>query len=210
MRRYIIIKSKSVTKEIFEKYGKAIVCIYKEIGDDAIETDFCVITFIGKPIYHLERYRVLTKEQLLIERIKIINDKVPDIFNHDISLPSPFANSDGYSFSGMGTSGTAESGETIFDLVIEDNTEYRYNGIEILGGELGDAVDLQIIDSDGSYVSKNFILNEFATDWNVKPDLVKVLLYSSLLKEKMAIRVVYKNNGQAKTIYINHDLHEVV
>ena len=84
-------------------------------------------------------------------------------------------------------------------------------GIELVGGEALDIVDLNILDSTaGTYSGvPNYKLNQFGFSVNVAPGFYEeVCNYDADLYYGMQIKLVY-NSISAKTIGINFNLNEV-
>lgn len=101
-------------------------------------------------------------------------------------------------------------GANTLDFDVPYNT-CKINGIEIINGEIGDKVDLFVLDDDsGSYSTiPNFVLNQFGFDANVAKDFYnRESKYDADLYLNMCISVTYYSTS-SKTIYINYLLHEV-
>lgn len=127
--------------------------------------------------------------------------------------PKPFADKHQHVFDGNGFSGTiAGSSTDNIDFVI--SSESDMSGVEILGADIGDKVQMQVIDdASGTYSTiPNYVLNQFGTNWYVRPDIfVKDLPYSARVYPGMIVRFVYENTSvDSKTLYINLDLHRVI
>lgn len=87
----------------------------------------------------------------------------------------------------------------------------KIDGIEILGGELGDSVNLFVLDTPNGALSSipNFSLNQFGfTTFVAKDYYLRQSKYDADLIEDMTIRTDYYSVS-AKTIYINYLIHEV-
>ena len=87
----------------------------------------------------------------------------------------------------------------------------KFNGVEIIGGELGDVVNLKVLDSTtGTYTTiPNYQLNQFGYSVNVRPDYyVRESTYDADLFLGMQISIEYTSSS-AKTIYFNYMLHEL-
>jgi len=87
----------------------------------------------------------------------------------------------------------------------------KITGVEIINGELGDKVDLFILDDpSGTYSTiPNDILNQFGFDTNIAKDFYKKEShYDADLYINMNISITYYSQS-AKNIYINYLLHEV-
>lgn len=122
---------------------------------------------------------------------------------------SPFASKEGVEFDGQGFYKDCIVGINNADFIT--SAAYKFNAIEILGGELGDKVQLQVLDtSAGTYSGvPNDILNQFGTNWNLRPGMYKLLPYEAKLYPGMIVRVVC-TVATAKTIYVNLDLHKII
>ena len=92
-------------------------------------------------------------------------------------------------------------------------TACKLTGIEIIGGALGDKVNLKILDSTtGTYTgSANYQLNQFGFDVNVAKDFYsRESAYDADLFLNMQIRVEYDSVAALPAnVYINFILHEV-
>jgi len=126
---------------------------------------------------------------------------------------APFAAKGKNHFKGTGVELLVPAGETKdIDLVIPAG-EYRYNAIEVLNGDYGDEVQLEVVDdANGTYSSiPNYILDTFGINWKMRKELIKTLPYEATVFAGMILRVKYSNNQETdKTIYANHDLHLVL
>jgi hypothetical protein len=91
--------------------------------------------------------------------------------------------------------------------------QVKFNGVEIVGGELGDKVSLKIIDTDGDpttpYYSQDAVLNQFGFDVYIVSDFYRrESRYDADLYKDMRIRIEYTTQSD-KTIYVNYMLHEL-
>lgn len=91
----------------------------------------------------------------------------------------------------------------------------KFNGIEIIGAELGDFADLKILDTDGvatpNYFpyGNNFVLNQFGFDVYIRPDFYeRQSRYDADLLKNMQIEIIYVSET-AKSVFINYMLHEL-
>jgi len=125
---------------------------------------------------------------------------------------APFASKGKNHFRGKGVKLLCPKGEaTNIDYAIPAGT-FRFNGIEVLNGDYGDEVQLQIVDTvAGSYSGvPSYVLDQFGDTWNMSKELKKVLPYEATIYSGMIIRVKYTNNTENdKMVYVNHDLHLV-
>lgn len=97
--------------------------------------------------------------------------------------------------------------------------EADMSGVEILGAEIGDKVQMQVVDTPtGAYslaltgtAVPNAVLNQYGTNWYVRPNVfLKVIPYGARVMPGMVITFLYQNNGVTKNIYINLDLHKII
>lgn len=89
--------------------------------------------------------------------------------------------------------------------------QVKFNEIEIIGSELGDTANLNVLDTPTGLISTvpNFKLNQFGFNVNIKPDCyLRSSNYDADLFQDMKISIEY-NSQSAKTVYINFILHEV-
>lgn len=87
----------------------------------------------------------------------------------------------------------------------------KITGLEIINGEVGDKVDLFILDDDlGTYSTvPNYVLNQFGFDTNIAKDFYnRESQYDADLYYNMCVSITYYSQS-AKTVYINYLLHEV-
>ena len=87
----------------------------------------------------------------------------------------------------------------------------KITGIEIIGGELGDSVDLKVLDdSSGTYTTvPNYLLNQFGYTVSVAPTFYsRQSAYDADLFQNMVIEIGY-TSASAKDVWINYILHEV-
>lgn len=87
----------------------------------------------------------------------------------------------------------------------------KFNGLEIVGAEVGDTASLKVLDSStGSYTSfPDFELNQFGWDVAIAPGFYKRLSdYDADLFIGMQVEIVYDSVSD-KDIYVNYLLHEV-
>lgn len=92
-----------------------------------------------------------------------------------------------------------------------DYPTVKFNGIEIIGGEVGDKVDLKVLDTPTGTISTlpNYLLNQFGFNVNVSPGYYhRESKYDADLIQNMKIVVDYESVS-AKTVYINFIIHEV-
>lgn len=92
-----------------------------------------------------------------------------------------------------------------------DYNTMKFNGVEIIGGEVGDKVNLKVLDTPTGTISTipNYLLNQFGFSVNVGPNYYhRVSKYDADLIKDMKIVVDYESVS-SKTIYINYILHEV-
>ena len=173
---------------------------------------------IDGPLYFIHRLAAINLKDYENTFAATANIKVGD----EVVI-SPFASKGKNHFRGKGTrTNCLKNTVTNVDFHIPPSSTngmatFRYNGIELLNGAFGDDVDLLIIDSAAGtfsgYPSDPPIvpLDQFGDNWNVKPDMVKILPYEATLYTSMIIRVAYKNNGnEDRLIGVNHDLHLVL
>ena len=87
----------------------------------------------------------------------------------------------------------------------------KITGIELLAGELGDYIDMYVLDdTSGTYSTvPNYTLNQFGFNTYIAKDSYKrESSYDADLYYGMRVSVVY-NSQSDKTVYINYLLHEV-
>jgi hypothetical protein len=109
-----------------------------------------------------------------------------------------------------GESYTLNSGANTFEFEVP-YPQVKFNEIEIIGAELGDRADLNVLDTASGLISgiPNFKLNQFGSGVYIKPDYYpRASNYDADLFQGMKISMDY-NSQSAKTIYINFILHEV-
>jgi hypothetical protein len=90
-------------------------------------------------------------------------------------------------------------------------TACKITGLELIGGEVGDYVDLKILDTDTGTVSTipNYVLNQFGFEVNVAAGRHREdSNYDADLFVGLQIQVIY-NSISAKDIGLNYILHEV-
>lgn len=106
-----------------------------------------------------------------------------------------------------------------FSLIVGANTcnfsipwpACKVTGIEIIGGELGDLIDLKVRDdSSGTYTTvPNYLLNQFGYTVAVSPTFYsRQSTYDADLFQNMVIEVGYTSTS-SKDVWINYILHEV-
>lgn len=104
------------------------------------------------------------------------------------------------------------------DNVLEFQVPYnnvKFNELEVINGELGDKVQLNILDDDHGTISTiaKFNLNTFGgktSKVNVKPEYYqRKSNYDADLFNGMYIQIKYETVSD-KTVYINYILHEIV
>ena len=87
----------------------------------------------------------------------------------------------------------------------------KIDGVEVIGGELGDSVNLHVLDTPTGTLSTipNYHLNQFGfTTFISKDYYLRQSKYDADLIADMQIRTDYYSVS-AKTIYINYLIHEV-
>lgn len=95
-----------------------------------------------------------------------------------------------------------------FEIEYED---IKFNEIEIIGGELGDSVNLKILDSQDGLISGTpyYPLNQFGFNVYVAKEFYKRKNnYDANLIQTMIILIEY-NSVSAKNVFINYILHEL-
>lgn len=112
-----------------------------------------------------------------------------------------------------GVSAEVQSAPNNIDFVVPYNT-CKITGVEIVGGELGDKVNLKVLDTPTGTISgiANHILNQFGYNVNLSKDYYKYeSAYDADLIKDMKIRIEYdaKDELSPKTVYINFILHEL-
>jgi len=126
---------------------------------------------------------------------------------------NPFASKGKNHFKGTGVKKVVAANSTgNVDLVIGAGT-YRYNAIEVLNGDYGDYVQLEVVDTSlGTYSTiPDYTLDTFGINWNMSKELIKTLPYEATVFTGMILRVKYTNNTNAdKEVYVNHDLHLIL
>lgn len=89
----------------------------------------------------------------------------------------------------------------------------KLTGIEIIGGQIGDTVNLKVLDSTtGTYTGvANYQLNQFGYDVNVAKDFYsRESAYDADLFQGMQIKVEYDSVATLPAnVYLNFILHEV-
>jgi hypothetical protein len=96
------------------------------------------------------------------------------------------------------------------DFTIPYN-QSKFNGVEIIGGEVGDKVTLQVLDTATGTISTvpNYLLNTFGTTVNVPAGFYsRESKYDADMILGLQIRLVY-NSISAKTIGVNYMIHEL-
>jgi len=135
-------------------------------------------------------------------------DAQGNIVNHN----HPFGAKADLNFRGAGVSATLTAGEEKTIELPVSWAKAELTGVEIMGGSLGDNVQLKILDTTtGSYSTiPNYMLNQFGYDWNLPGTFYrKELPYYATLYQGMRVAVVYKNNSADGTeVFINFDIHE--
>lgn len=89
--------------------------------------------------------------------------------------------------------------------------QVKFNAIEVVGCELGDKIELQILDSDTGLLTTvpNYMLNQFGFSVGLPKDFyVRESKYDADLYGTMQIRVKY-DSASAKDVTINYVLHEL-
>lgn len=87
----------------------------------------------------------------------------------------------------------------------------KLTGLEIIGGEIGDKVELKVRDDPSGTISTvaDAVLNQFGYSVNVAKDFYRrESQYDADLIKDMKIELEY-DSVSAKTIYVNYVLHEV-
>jgi len=141
----------------------------------------------------------------------IIPDK--DSNGNIVTTQALFKTKGPHSYKGTGVKSTIAANSTgTISYTCSSGMKYDFSGIEILGSELGDEFQLQVIDVLGKYgVAAGALLDQFGINWNARPNFLKEMPYASRLMEDMRVDVVFTNNGaSAKTIYVNLDLYKVM
>lgn len=125
-----------------------------------------------------------------------------------------FANADGFSFKGKGTSGTATAGTTS-DIDYKFTEELYTNGADLIlnNNVIGDKITIEIIDIDGVYYPANTVLSTYVKDWYISPASNYVsetrIEYPSKIAKDLYFRVKYTSTGGTDVIvYINLFLHK--
>ncbi len=101
-------------------------------------------------------------------------------------------------------------GTTTFETVVSF-PKVKFNELEIIGGEIGDNVNLKILDTAaGTYSgAPNYQLNQFGYTVNVAKDYYsRVSQYDADLYQGMRIVLEY-TSVSAKTVYPNFIIHEL-
>jgi hypothetical protein len=109
-----------------------------------------------------------------------------------------------------GKSFTLSSGANTLEFAIPWNTS-KFTGLEVINAELGDIVDLKILDdASGTYSGvPNYQLNQFGYTVNTAPNYyVRESKYDADLYLGMRI-VLEFTSVSAKTLYVNYMIHEV-
>ena len=123
-----------------------------------------------------------------------------------------FASKSNHTFSGHGVNCTAAPSTTSNCDFTIPYSHVKFNGIEIINGQIGDYTNLKIVDTaTGTYSTvPNYTLNQFGYTWYLKAEPTKEILpYVSDLYQGMIIRVEYNNaSAQARTIYVNFYIHQ--
>ena len=127
----------------------------------------------------------------------------------------PFKSKEHHNFDGRGQSYTASaSATTNMDFTVPNHaTGYDFDGLTLIGTELGDTVTMKVLDdASGTYSGvPNYVLNQFATNWNTAKDKCSEMMpYPARLYSGMIIRIEYTNASVEKTIGMNARLHKVV
>jgi hypothetical protein len=100
------------------------------------------------------------------------------------------------------------------DFIIPYNN-CKITGIEIINGEIGETVNMKVLDTPTGTFSgvPNYPLNQFAFNLNIAKDFyVYKSAYDADLMKDMQIRLEYDSTSTdlvPKTIYINFILHEI-
>jgi len=87
----------------------------------------------------------------------------------------------------------------------------KFNGLEIIGGEIGDRTSLKVLDStSGTYTGfADYLLNQFGWDVAIAPDFYRRMsAYDADLFVGMQIKIEY-DSVSAKNVYVNYLLHEL-
>ncbi len=136
-----------------------------------------------------------------------------DANDNIVTTLSSFTSKSNYKFRGTGKSQSILAGATAEIELAISYAHVKFNGVEIIGGEIGDTSNLKVLDTAGGTYSTvaNAVLNQFGYDWNISKDYHKTILsYDSDLHLGMRVCVQYTNNGAStKTIYVNYFTHEV-
>jgi hypothetical protein len=98
------------------------------------------------------------------------------------------------------------------DFVIPYN-DCKLTGIEIIGGNTGDTINLKVLDTPAGTISgiADYMLNQFGFDVNVSKDFYeRDSAYDADLIKDMKIRIEYDSASTLPIpVYINFILHEV-
>lgn len=143
--------------------------------------------------------------------INIIPER--DLDGNPYSASTLFKKKGAHSYKGTGVKNNIPANSTAsISYTCGTGMIYDFSGVEILGGELGDEFQLQVIDVLGKYgQSAMGMLDQFGINWNARPDFIKEMPYASRLMEDMRVDVVFTNNSSTeKTIYVNFDLYKVL
>jgi hypothetical protein len=130
-----------------------------------------------------------------------------------ININDPFASKAGHLFDGQGFHGTAVK-NTSSEISHTITAVSDMSGVEILNGVVGDQIQMQVRDdASGTYSgTPNAVLDQFGTNWNIRPNFVKLMPYTARVYPNMKVVFIYENNdvNNDREIYINLDLHKVV
>ena len=133
-----------------------------------------------------------------------------------VTKNDPFGAKSNYHFRGTGASClVAANTITACEMTIT-YSHVKFNGIQLLGGSLGDKVNLKVLDTaTGTYTLVNVgtaipnaVLDQFGFDWNVTDNTKEILPYVADLYTGMRVVTESNNSGSQKTVYINYYIHE--
>lgn len=116
-----------------------------------------------------------------------------------------------------GTKFVATAGQTTNnDLLISDDMLIDGGMLVALSSNLGDKVNLQVIDKDNILgYGANTVLGQYMTDWYMNPDTSTQInfqnTYPAKLYAGLYLRVIYVSTGQTDVdVLVNYRLHKVL
>lgn len=127
-------------------------------------------------------------------------------------VQKPLADTDNHSFDGQGFFKLCPA-STITEVSYIIESESDMSGVEIIGAEKGDIVQMLVKDTpEGTYSTvPNYVLNKFGTNWFVRPEVfLKEIPYGARVYPGMVVAFLYDNKGIEKNVYINLDLHKLI